>query len=150
MRVSLVVCALALAILVAGCGSSEQISTQPAASDRDRDALASALNTWEAQGSSYTITYTATCGDGPFFTDVPITVDVDDGNAVISDGSDTGIDLVTVEFLFEMIESALVEGADSVAVSYAEEGIPTSVDIDWDANSVDDEFCVDISSFDLN
>lgn len=148
MRVSVAVRAVALAILIAGCGSSEQAST-PSASDSDRDALASALDAWDAHGSNYTITYTATCGEGPFFTDVPISVNVEDGGATVSDGSDADIDLVTIEFLFETIGSALEE-ADSVTVAYAEEGIPTSVDIDWDANSVDDEFCVDISSFELN
>ena len=54
----------------------------------------------------------------------------------------------TVEDVFDMIEDAL-ETADKIDVEYSEFGYPTSVDIDWIKQAVDDEMFITISEVQL-
>ena len=135
-------------LLVAACGVSEETAT-PGATDRDRAEFAEARDVWSAESRAYTMTYTSACGNSASFTDIPITVAVEDGTATIVDGGpDFETTLLTVERVFEIIEGALDE-AEIVEVSYAEQGNPVLVDIDWVINAIDDEFCIDISSLEL-
>lgn len=47
-------------------------------------------------------------------------------------------DWFTVEGMFAIAESALLD-ADEVTVTYAVDGYPSAIDIDWMRNAVDDE-----------
>lgn len=146
LKVQLGLGALFLAILVAGCGGA----STSGASDSDRADFAAAFEAWSAEPRAYTMTYTSACGDSSSFTDVPVTVAVEGGRATVVDGGPNfEISLLSVEGVFEIIEGAL-DGADIVEVSYAEQGNPVLVDIDWAINAIDDEFCIDISNLELN
>lgn len=146
LKVQLGLCVLFLAILVAGCGEA----STSGASDVDRAEFAEAFAAWSAEPRAYTMTYTSTCGQSASFTDVPITVAAEDGTASVVDGGpDFEISVLTVERVFEILEGAL-DDAESVEVSYGEQGNPVLVDIDWEINAIDDEFCIDISNLELN
>lgn len=139
-----------LFVLVASCGSSpEQVIAGTADADAGRQEFAAASETWATHsGRPYTMTYISPCGESGSFTDTEATVAVaEDGIATIVDGPD--ITPLTVELILAQIDGALVEGADVVDVTYSELGHPITVNVDWDVNSIDDEFCPTISSLEL-
>lgn len=133
-----------LLLLIVGCSSV----SEEGASDTGRDEFVAASDAWAMHGAGYTMAYTSTCGDGPTFTDIETTVVVtEDGNATVLDGPD-GITPLTVGRVFELIAAALDE-ADAFEASYGELGNPVAVNIDWEINSIDDEFCIDVSDLQL-
>lgn len=113
-----------------------------------RDEFAGASDAWATRSGGYTMTYTSICGESASFTDVDTTVDVaDDGTLTVIEGPD-GITPLSVERVFEMLEVGLDE-ADLVEATYGELGNPVAVNIVWEINATDAEFCIDVSDLRL-
>lgn len=103
---------------------------------------------WATAGSeNYQFTYTSTCGENDLFTDVPTTVLVTDGVPEMVDGPDFTPQLPTVEELHSQIANAAT--AEVVSVTYGDAGQPLQIDIDFSTNATDDEFCIDVTEFEL-
>jgi len=133
-------------VLVTGCSQTEPAAA-PGASDSDRAEFAVAQETWQSNASGYIMTYVSPCGQSASFTDVDTTVEVtEDGAATIVEGPN--VTPLTVDFLFGQIGIALNE-AEVVEVTYNDLGYPDVVNIDFEVNSIDDEFCATVSSLQL-
>lgn len=110
--------------------------------------LDAALAKWESQGiDTYEYRFSNACEclpetSGPII----ITVFNDEVTAVRRPDDAAGLPprdggpAPTIPELFETVQSAIVEGADSITVEYDEEfGFPTQLTIDWDAGLADEE-----------
>ncbi|MCC9706828.1 DUF6174 domain-containing protein [Streptomyces sp. MNU76] len=54
----------------------------------------------------------------------------------------------TIGALLREAEAAREDGADTVDVSYAADGRPLPITIDWEKNAIDDEAAYDLSGYD--
>ncbi|WNZ10044.1 DUF6174 domain-containing protein [Streptomyces sp. 11x1] len=109
--------------------------------------------TWK-EPASYTYTLKSTQGERPLIG--TFTVTVRDGRVVKAVGlDDSGRHVVdrspqhipTIGRLLQEVESAREDGADTVDVSYAADGRPVSIAIDWEENAIDDEAAYDLSGY---
>jgi hypothetical protein len=114
---------------------------------------------WQAQGvSHYRFNLSIGCMC-PWYDQMPLTIEVQDGKAVsisASNGQDvtpfieTFNRSATVEALFDIIQSAQAAGADEIRVTYdTEYGFPTSISIDYIRMAVDDEIGYYIDNFEV-
>jgi hypothetical protein len=107
------------------------------------DDLADARRQWaDADLPSYTMTLTRSCFCGPGFSG-PFEVRVENGAVVSASlaGETVPTDRVlTVEALFDLLDSAYRESADRVEVTYdIERGFPSDLFIDYEENVADEE-----------
>ncbi len=134
---------LALIFLIGGC--------EIVGPDRsEMDALSDARAEWNNyQDGTYSFLLNRGCFcivAGPFFVQV---IDTDVVTAISTHSNEVVRPedlqyIETVDDVFDMIEDAL-ENADEIEVEYSEFGYPTSVDIDWIKQAVDDEMFITIS-----
>lgn len=116
--------------------------------DPQQAELDAALARWESQGiETYEYRFNNACLC-TVETSGPIIITVTDGEVTAVRRPDDAADLPpydggptpTIPELFETVQSALDEGADSITVEYDEEfGFPTQLYIDWEALVADEE-----------
>lgn len=146
---SLVTVALVISSCSAGedLGSTERADGLGTVGDLTTEDVVQPEVPW-APGTGYELTYTSTCGENGWISFEPVTVRVADGSIEVLDGP-TPFEVATVERVLDVIDEAEAGGADSVEVEYGEHGQPMVVDIDWEADAIDDEFCLAVSDFKL-
>lgn len=164
LRSSNVLFLLALVVSATACGGDNQSPEESANRENEEVILEDSTSTpdgvasseltekrkiWDESGSEdYQFTYTSTCGESAWYTDVPTTVIVKGGIPTMLKGPDYTPELPVVEDLFDIVE--LAESAEISTVSYGQEGQPLDVNIDHDTTAIDDEFCIEITDFVLN
>ncbi|MDX2601922.1 DUF6174 domain-containing protein [Streptomyces caniscabiei] len=138
---SAVATAGALMWAISGCGEVPAATTKPSAP------------AWK-EPASYAYTLRSTEGERPLIGTFRVTVR--DGKVVKAVGlDDSGRHVVdrtpqhipTIADLLKEAETAREEGADKVDVSYAANGRPATLAIDWDENGIDDEAAYDLSDY---
>ncbi|HEX8242883.1 MAG TPA: DUF6174 domain-containing protein [Longimicrobium sp.] len=143
--------AAALLLLAAGC----RFPFSPGdGHDGARHDLRVARSHWAALGSdSYTFTVQPLC----FCVQQAMRVTVTNGQVVSRVFVDSGqpvpagqqTALSTVEGMFEVIEDAIANDAESISAQYDPRGVPVQVFIDYEANVADEEFGWGVTSFTL-
>ncbi|MDX3640287.1 DUF6174 domain-containing protein [Streptomyces sp. MB09-02B] len=137
---SAVATAGALMWAVSGCGE-EETATKPSAP------------AWK-EPASYTYTLRSTEGERPLIGTFRVTVR--DGKVVRAVGlDDSGRHVVdrspqhipTIADLLREAEVAREEGAETVDGTYASDGRPFTLAIDWDVDAIDDEAAYDLSDY---
>ena len=154
---------LALMLMLSACSAagapaSEEPTTEPSVVQTTASASSpssSAAAEW-AEPAAYSFTLESRCGErmliGRFH------VEVENGVVVGVEGLDDqgrtaaevvrSDDLPTLTDLLRLVAQARSDGADEVSlVTDPADGHPVSVEIDWQANAVDDEECYQISDF---
>ncbi len=102
---------------------------------------------WESRKSeTYEMTYQSRCGENGWITEGDVTIAVTGEEIVLIAGT-LPLEVATVDRLFAVI--ADTQNAETVEVAYGEYGQPMNINIDYSSNSIDDEFCVVVSEFDL-
>ncbi|WP_060886654.1 DUF6174 domain-containing protein [Streptomyces caniscabiei] len=138
---SAVATAGALMWAVSGCGEEGTAATKPSAP------------AWK-EPASYTYTLRSTEGERPLIGTFRVTVR--DGKVVRAVGlDDSGRHVVdrsphhipTIADLLREAEVAREEGADTVDGTYASDGRPLTLAIDWDEDAIDDEAAYDLSDY---
>ena len=129
---------------LAGCPESPEQSENDAARERWQD----------ANITHYRFEYRRSC-ECTAELGSPMVIEVDAGAIVSATYIDSGEsvpesirdDLQTVDELFDLIQEAIDQAAESVTVTYhAEHGFPTDVRIDYDAQIADEEFLLVLSN----
>lgn len=145
---------LASALLIAACGGGgDGGEVSP-----EQEALDGALLLWaDVDSTHYQFVSQRSCECLPEYVE-PIIVEVIDGAIAsalnerdltpVAPEVETG--LYTIDGLFTVIQEAIDDGAYSVDVSYdGVRGVPTGVNIDYDVNTADEEFYVDVRDFEV-
>ncbi|ULR52050.1 DUF6174 domain-containing protein [Streptomyces deccanensis] len=139
---SAVATAGALLWAISGCGEDSATTTKPSAP------------AWK-EPASYTYTLRSAEGERALIGTFEVTVR--DGKVVKAVGLDdsgrrvverTLHDIPTIADLLKEAEVAREEGADKVDVSYAADGRPVTLAIDWEENAIDDEAAYELSAYD--
>jgi hypothetical protein len=123
--------------------------------DDERERLEAARAAWQAQGIdsySYVLQRSCFCGGGT--TPAVVVVEAGERVSVTAVASGEPIDApfaelyLTIDELFDFVEDAIDRKAHEITVSYdAERGIPLSVSIDYDENTIDEEMAFMASQF---
>ncbi|MGW0845519.1 DUF6174 domain-containing protein [Streptomyces sp. NPDC002787] len=121
--------------------------------EQEAPVLKASAPTWK-EPASYAYTLKSTQGERPLIGTFKVTVrdgkvvkavGLDDSGRHVADRSPHHIP--TIGALLREAESARKEGADTVDVSYAADGRPVSIAIDWEENAIDDEAAYDLSGY---
>ena len=144
---------LALTVALVGCGDDNTSTTTSTANGDSgggagpvEDQLEAARQRWDDAGiSDYTMVYQPVC----FCPEQHFTVTVEDDVVVSSsiDGAGMGIPTLTVDDLFDEIQSAIDDGAAHIDVTYDDDlGYPVSHWVDESENIADEEHGVTVES----
>lgn len=129
---------LILLLTLAGCADSDVSSTP----------------SWQAP-DAYEFTLDSSCGERALIGKFRVVVE--SGSVVEAEGLDEsgravfdhgfGDEVPTLSGLLDRAADAEEQGADVVEVQATDDGRPTEIDIDWDANAIDDEACYQITGY---
>ncbi|MDT0573583.1 DUF6174 domain-containing protein [Streptomyces sp. DSM 3412] len=134
-------CAISAISAISGCAEESPATTKPSA-------LA-----WK-EPAAYTYTLRSTEGERPLIGTFRVTVR--DGKVVKAVGLDdsgrrvvdrTPSHIPTIADLLKEAEAAREDGADKVDVSYAADGRPLTLAMDWDEDAIDDEAAYALSDY---
>lgn len=101
---------------------------------------------WEnSDVSAYSMTYTSTCGENGWITFDPVEVTVEDQQILSHTGRPTNFTPLTVDAIFDLLDAS--KRADEISVELGAHGHPRAVSIDESTKAIDDEFCVQVGSF---
>jgi len=140
-------------VLVIGCTSANDETPAPTevpdpnAIADPQHALDAARTLWAANGGDdYDLTFSWQCFCGP---DYNQRVNIEVRSATVEAGAvaDTGVPLTpdwlaeyrTVEQLFDLVQQAIDENAAEIRATYAADGYPTEVWIDFKRRTIDEE-----------
>ncbi len=111
---------------------------------------------WKESGIfGYAYEYIVLC-ECPDSREEPIRVGVDSGKTkyvAYAESRETPLTIVplrlhSIEGLFEIIQDAITDDMDHIAVSYdKEKGYPTKIEIDYRSNAIDDEYTLIVTDF---